>query len=142
MSSFFWVLSKTRYQHSFDQIKIVFNVQCNSFLKCLSFFFVACFASHRGSFIFEMIDSNILHCAAEFFYVTIASLVDNGVQAPLFLQEPISELVFSNESGSRISCTAHGTPAPTVTWVQKDGSPISSVLGLRYNLTHSKSIRV
>lgn len=89
-----------------------------------------------------MIDSNILHCAAEFFYVTIASLVDNGVQAPLFLQEPISELVFSNESGSRISCTAHGTPAPTVTWVQKDGSPISSVLGLRYNLTHSKSIRV
>lgn len=70
---------------------------------------------------------------AEFFYVTIASLVDNGVQAPLFLQEPVSELVFSNESGSQISCSAHGTPTPTVTWVQKDGSPIASVLGLRYN---------
>lgn len=69
---------------------------------------------------------------AEFFYVTIASLVDNGVQAPLFLQEPVSDLVFSNESGSQISCSAHGTPTPTVTWVQKDGSPIASVLGLRY----------
>lgn len=67
---------------------------------------------------------------AEFFYVTIASVVDNGVQAPLFLQEPISELMFSNESGSQISCSAHGNPS--VTWVQKDGSPISSVPGLRY----------
>lgn len=74
---------------------------------------------------------------AEFFYVTtIASLLDNGVQAPLFLQEPISELAFSNESGSQISCSAHGNPMPTVTWVQKDGSTIASVLGLRYiNLT-------
>lgn len=71
----------------------------------------------------------------EFFYVTIASLVDNGVQAPLFQQEPISELVFSNESGSLISCSAHGNPTPVVTFVQKDSStPISPVPGLRYNL--------
>lgn len=70
----------------------------------------------------------------EFIYVTVASLADNGVQAPLFLQEPISELMFSNESGSQISCTAHGSPPPTVFWIQKDGSPITSVLGLRYNL--------
>lgn len=70
----------------------------------------------------------------EFIYVTVASLADNGVQAPLFLQEPISELMFSNESGSQISCTAHGVPPPTVTWAAKDGSPITSVLGLRYNL--------
>ncbi|XP_031617665.1 Down syndrome cell adhesion molecule-like protein Dscam2 isoform X3 [Contarinia nasturtii] len=74
------------------------------------------------------INVQLLICA-EFFYVTIASLVDNGVQAPLFVQEPISELVFSNESGSQISCSAHGNPI--VTWVQKDGSPISSVPGLR-----------
>lgn len=71
----------------------------------------------------------------EFLYTTVALLAsDNGVQAPLFLQEPISELMFSNESGSQISCTAHGTPPPTVTWVHKDGTPISSVLGLRYKI--------
>lgn len=71
----------------------------------------------------------------EFIYVTVASLADNGVQAPLFLQEPISELMFSNENGSQLSCTAHGTPSPTLAWVQKDGSPVTSVLGLRYKLT-------
>lgn len=73
----------------------------------------------------------------EFIYVTVASLADNGVQAPLFLQEPISELMFSSESGSQISCTAHGVPPPTVEWLQKDGSPITSVLGLRYSLPFS-----
>ncbi|XP_055315179.1 cell adhesion molecule Dscam2 isoform X2 [Sitodiplosis mosellana] len=77
------------------------------------------------------INVQLLICA-EIFYVTIASLVDNGVQAPLFQQEPISELVFSNESGSLVSCSAHGNPTPVVTWVQKDtGTPISSVPGLR-----------
>lgn len=76
----------------------------------------------------------VMFCT-EFFYITIASLVDNGVQAPLFLQEPISELVFSNESGAQITCSAQpGNPTPTVSWVLKDGTPITSVLGLRYNL--------
>lgn len=70
----------------------------------------------------------------EFFYITIASLIDNGVQAPLFLQEPISVLLFSNESGSQISCSAHGNPTPSVSWILKDGSPITSVLGLRYTI--------
>lgn len=63
--------------------------------------------------------------------MTFASIIDNGGQAPLFLQEPLSRLVFSNDSGSQISCSAHGNPTPTVTWVQKDGSLVSSVPGLR-----------
>lgn len=54
----------------------------------------------------------------------------------MFLQEPISEMVFSNESGSHISCSAHGNPTTSVTWAQKDGSPISTVPGLRYNLQY------
>lgn len=74
----------------------------------------------------------------EFIYVTVASLADNGVQAPLFLQEPISEVMFSNENGSsQLSCSANGTPSPTLAWVQKDGSPVTSVLGLRYTYAHT-----
>lgn len=85
-------------------------------------------------------DYVLTYVCEEFIYVTVASLADNGVQAPLFHQEPISELMFSNESGSQISCTAHGTPPPNLMWTQKDGSPITSVLGLRYNLQFSGQI--
>lgn len=67
----------------------------------------------------------------ELFYVTFASIIDNGGQAPLFLQEPLSRLVFSNDSGSQVSCSAHGNPTPHVSWVTKDGSPVTSVPGLR-----------
>lgn len=63
--------------------------------------------------------------------MTFASIIDNGQQAPLFLQEPLSRLIFSNDTGSQISCSAHGNPTPRVSWVQKDGSPVSSVPGLR-----------
>lgn len=68
----------------------------------------------------------------DLFYVSfVASVVDNGVQAPTFLQEPLSRLIFSNDSGSQISCSAHGNPPPIVTWVHKDGSIVSSAPGLR-----------
>lgn len=68
----------------------------------------------------------------DLFYVSfVASIVDNGVQAPTFLQEPLSRLIFSNDSGSQISCSAHGNPPPIVTWVHKDGSIVSSAPGLR-----------
>lgn len=63
--------------------------------------------------------------------MTFASIIDNGQQAPLFLQEPLSRLIFSNDTGSQISCSSHGNPTPKVSWVQKDGSPVSSVPGLR-----------
>lgn len=68
---------------------------------------------------------------ADFFYVTFASIVDNGIQAPTFLQEPLSRLIFSNDSGSQITCSAHGHPSPVVSWVHKDGSIVSSAPGLR-----------
>lgn len=58
-------------------------------------------------------------------------MIENGLQAPIFLQEPISKLTFSNDSGSQISCSAHGNPGPIVSWILKDGSPVTSVPGLR-----------
>lgn len=52
-------------------------------------------------------------------------------QAPVFQHEPTGWLPFSNDSGAQLYCAAHGTPAPLVTWVLKDGSPVSTVSGLR-----------
>lgn len=65
------------------------------------------------------------------FRAFVASITDNGLQAPIFLQEPLSRLTFSNDSGSQISCSAHGNPAPAVSWILKDGSSITPIPGLR-----------
>lgn len=67
----------------------------------------------------------------DLFYGTFASIVDDGIQAPTFLQEPLSRLIFSNDSGSQMTCSAHGNPPPIVTWVHKDGSIVSTAPGLR-----------
>lgn len=59
--------------------------------------------------------------------------MDDGstLQAPSFLQEPSSRLTFSNDTGSQISCSAHGNPPAIVTWLHKDGSVVNAVPGLR-----------
>ena len=61
-------------------------------------------------------------------------MIENGLQAPVFLQEPQSKLIFSNDSGAQISCSSHGHPSPIVSWVLKDGTSVSSVPGLRFEL--------
>ncbi|XP_075984284.1 cell adhesion molecule Dscam2-like isoform X2 [Anticarsia gemmatalis] len=49
----------------------------------------------------------------------------------LFLMEPPPRLSFSNSTGARVSCAAHGTPAPVISWLTEDGAPVSDVPGLR-----------
>ncbi|CAK1602580.1 unnamed protein product [Parnassius mnemosyne] len=49
----------------------------------------------------------------------------------IFLMEPPPRLSFSNSTGARVSCAAHGTPAPTITWLTEDGVPVTNVPGLR-----------
>ncbi|CAH0405114.1 unnamed protein product [Chilo suppressalis] len=44
--------------------------------------------------------------------------------------EPPPRLAFSNSSGARVSCAAHGTPAPTISWMTEDGAPVTDVPGL------------
>lgn len=61
-----------------------------------------------------------------------SSHIEGGLQAPIFFQEPLPRLLFSNDTGSHISCSAHGNPPPVVTWVSKDGSLVAPVPGLRY----------
>ncbi|XP_046477031.1 cell adhesion molecule Dscam1 isoform X1 [Neodiprion pinetum] len=55
-----------------------------------------------------------------------------GQQGPFFIQEPPSTLVFSNTTGSQLSCSAHGSPTPHVTWTTSpDQRPVTAVPGLR-----------
>ncbi|CAB3241309.1 unnamed protein product [Arctia plantaginis] len=50
---------------------------------------------------------------------------------PVFLMEPPPRLVFSNTTGARVSCAAHGFPSPQIAWQQPDGGQLDDVPGLR-----------
>ncbi|XP_037298795.1 Down syndrome cell adhesion molecule-like protein Dscam2 [Manduca sexta] len=45
--------------------------------------------------------------------------------------EPPPRLWFSNSTGARVSCAAHGSPAPLISWMSEDGAPVTDVPGLR-----------
>ncbi|XP_059048817.1 cell adhesion molecule Dscam2-like, partial [Achroia grisella] len=49
----------------------------------------------------------------------------------IFLMEPPPRLSFSNSSGAKVSCAAHGSPLPTISWMTEDGVPVTDVPGLR-----------
>ncbi|XP_052750182.1 cell adhesion molecule Dscam2-like [Galleria mellonella] len=49
----------------------------------------------------------------------------------LFLMEPPPRLSFSNSSGAKVSCAAHGSPLPTISWMTEDGVPVTDIPGLR-----------
>ncbi|XP_017047144.1 Down syndrome cell adhesion molecule-like protein Dscam2 isoform X1 [Drosophila ficusphila] len=55
----------------------------------------------------------------------------SGLRVPTFLLEPAPRLLFGNDTGAQVSCTAHGSPPPLVTWVLRDGSLATQVPGLR-----------
>uniref|UniRef100_A0A6P4DVD5 Down syndrome cell adhesion molecule-like protein Dscam2 n=1 Tax=Drosophila rhopaloa TaxID=1041015 RepID=A0A6P4DVD5_DRORH len=58
-------------------------------------------------------------------------LATSGLRVPTFLLEPAPRLLFGNDTGAQVSCTAHGTPPPLVSWVLRDGSLATQVPGLR-----------
>uniref|UniRef100_T1IHT8 Down syndrome cell adhesion molecule-like protein Dscam2 n=1 Tax=Strigamia maritima TaxID=126957 RepID=T1IHT8_STRMM len=55
----------------------------------------------------------------------------NGLEGPIFTQEPDDIIEFSNSSGVQIDCNAEGTPQPTLGWQLADGSSISNITNLR-----------
>ncbi|XP_049817554.1 Down syndrome cell adhesion molecule-like protein Dscam2 [Aethina tumida] len=77
-----------------------------------------------------MTSAPILWCWTALFFSTVWS---GGVdlQGPLFLQEPPHRVEFSNSSGGRVDCSAHGSPSPEVEWILADGSPVHQVPDLR-----------
>ncbi|XP_072938511.1 cell adhesion molecule Dscam1-like isoform X2 [Epargyreus clarus] len=50
---------------------------------------------------------------------------------PVFLMEPPPRLVFSNGTGARVSCAAHGFPSPQIAWQLPDGTQLDDAPGLR-----------
>ncbi|XP_069681625.1 cell adhesion molecule Dscam1 isoform X3 [Periplaneta americana] len=53
------------------------------------------------------------------------------LQGPLFLQEPPHRVEFSNSSGGRVDCSAHGSPPPELEWSLGDGTPVAQIPDLR-----------
>ncbi|XP_021939407.1 Down syndrome cell adhesion molecule-like protein Dscam2 isoform X3 [Zootermopsis nevadensis] len=67
-----------------------------------------------------------------FSHIGVSGLMDG--QGPLLVLEPPPRLEFSNSTGSRLDCTARGSPMPSVHWLLADGTPANSISGLRYQL--------
>ncbi|XP_049816620.1 Down syndrome cell adhesion molecule-like protein Dscam2 [Schistocerca nitens] len=53
------------------------------------------------------------------------------LQGPVLVVEPPARLEFSNSSGARLECAAHGSPPPRLSWLLADGSAAPPVAGLR-----------
>ncbi|KPU80416.1 uncharacterized protein Dana_GF18608, isoform B [Drosophila ananassae] len=58
-------------------------------------------------------------------------LATSGLRVPTFILEPAPRLLFGNDTGAQVTCTAHGSPPPLVSWVLRDGSLATQVPGLR-----------
>ncbi|XP_022215231.2 Down syndrome cell adhesion molecule-like protein Dscam2 isoform X3 [Drosophila obscura] len=58
-------------------------------------------------------------------------LATSGLRVPTFLLEPAPRLLFGNDTGAQVSCSAHGNPPPVVSWVLRDGTLATQVPGLR-----------
>lgn len=53
------------------------------------------------------------------------------LQGPVFIQEPPHRVEFSNSSGGRVDCSAHGSPQPELGWSLGDGTPVVHIPDLR-----------
>ncbi|XP_065344124.1 cell adhesion molecule Dscam1 isoform X3 [Cloeon dipterum] len=61
----------------------------------------------------------------------LAACVALEQQGPVFVLEPAARVEFSNSSGARIDCSAHGSGVVKVEWLLADGSPALPVARLR-----------
>ncbi|KAH7636713.1 down syndrome cell adhesion molecule [Dermatophagoides farinae] len=52
-------------------------------------------------------------------------------RGPEFLVEPPNLVIFLNDTGCILTCSAKGIPAPTITWTRADGTPLIQINGLR-----------
>ncbi|KAL1423861.1 hypothetical protein MTO96_020776 [Rhipicephalus appendiculatus] len=54
-----------------------------------------------------------------------------GNRGPTIVLEPPTVVEFSSETGAVLPCSAQGQPQPSTRWEKEDGSPASTVPGLR-----------
>ncbi|KAL3211220.1 hypothetical protein MRX96_036589 [Rhipicephalus microplus] len=57
--------------------------------------------------------------------------ISTSAAPPAFLHEPPVQTLFSNSTGTLVSCSASGQPRPSVTWTNETGSPLEPLPGLR-----------
>lgn len=67
----------------------------------------------------------------EVIFQSIYSGGEGQEHGPVFLMEPPPRLVFSNSTGARVSCAAHGFPSPQIAWQLPDGTQLDDAPGLR-----------
>ncbi|XP_077561118.1 cell adhesion molecule Dscam1-like [Haemaphysalis longicornis] len=60
-----------------------------------------------------------------------SSPLQGGGRGPTIVLEPPTLVEFSSETGAVLPCSAQGQPQPSVSWEKEDGSPASTVAGLR-----------
>ncbi|XP_026317872.1 Down syndrome cell adhesion molecule-like protein Dscam2 isoform X4 [Hyposmocoma kahamanoa] len=70
-------------------------------------------------------------CSWAILFILFAMGGEGQEHGPVFLMEPPPRLLFSNSSGARVACAAHGFPPPLLAWQLPDGTQVDSVSGLR-----------
>ena len=54
--------------------------------------------------------------------------INRRVGRPIFTEEPVANLHFSNNSGGVLNCAAAGTdPPPSISWLTTDGRQVHQV---------------
>jgi hypothetical protein len=53
------------------------------------------------------------------------------LKGPVFSNEPLNKIDFSNSTGAVVECRANGNPAPEIIWIRSDGTAVGDVPGLR-----------
>ncbi|KAH8329742.1 hypothetical protein KR074_004183 [Drosophila pseudoananassae] len=82
---------------------------------------------------YDTLSLSVLPFLVAFLLAALATpvLATSGLRVPTFLLEPAPRLLFGNDTGAQVTCTAHGSPPPLVSWVLRDGSLATQVPGLR-----------
>lgn len=60
-----------------------------------------------------------------------ASGAQLDLQGPIFLYEPPRRVEFSNTSGGKVDCQAHGVPLPVLEWILADGTTVTQIKDMR-----------
>ncbi|XP_040566562.1 cell adhesion molecule Dscam1 isoform X3 [Lepeophtheirus salmonis] len=52
---------------------------------------------------------------------------DGSTQGPVFIYEPPRKARFSNDTGGQLTCSAHGSPTPSISWVDSRGQVVTTI---------------
>ncbi|KAG5667730.1 hypothetical protein PVAND_015701 [Polypedilum vanderplanki] len=65
---------------------------------------------------------------------------EKDMKGPVFTNEPLNKVDFSNSTGAVVECRASGLPPPEIIWVRSDGTAVGDVPGLRQVLPNGNLV--